>query len=64
MSKSILAAMVLCIGLSGCAGSNGYYANQSAGGSSYSDPDFCKGGAICPLIIGGAIVGAAIALSH
>ena len=75
LTAALLAAMVLTD--AGC--TNGYYpaGGYSYGGSPatmrsssgpppdyhYSDPDFCKGGAFCPLLLGAAIVGVAAALS-
>lgn len=75
LTAVLLAAMTL----TGAGCTNGYYptSGYSYGGSPttmrsnsgpppgyyYSDPDFCKGGAFCPLLIGAAIVGVAAALS-
>ena len=74
LTVALLSAMVL----TGAGCTNGYYptGGYAYGGSpttmrsssgpppgyNYSDPDFCKGGAFCPLLIGAAIVGAAVAL--
>jgi hypothetical protein len=75
----LTAALLAVMALSGAGCTNGYYpaAGYSYGGGPttmrsssgppagyyYSDPDFCKGGAFCPLLLGAAIVGAAVALS-
>jgi hypothetical protein len=76
----LTAALLAAMALTGAGCTNGYYpaAGYSYGGSPatmrsssgpppgyhYSDPDFCKGGAFCPLLLGAAIVGAAIALAN
>lgn len=76
LTAALLAALVL----PGAGCTNGYYptSGYSYGGSPttmrsssgpppgyhYSDPQFCNNSPVCPLILGAAIVGAAVALSH
>ncbi|MEZ0223760.1 MAG: hypothetical protein ACAH83_04340 [Alphaproteobacteria bacterium] len=76
LTAALLAAMVL----TGAGCTNGYYptSGYAYGGSPatmrsssgpppgyhYSDPQFCNNSSVCPLILGAAIVGAAVALSH
>jgi hypothetical protein len=64
--KKLFASLAIAalLGTSGCASNNGYYNSGTPAGYYYSDPHVCsteKG--LCPLLIGGAIVGAAALLA-